>query len=621
MLFLLLLLTLQLVSANPIKRARNGLLGRTGQSSQDFLVTSLPGLFDNIAEPDIPMMFAGQLELYNETNNTHYFFWSFEDQHKEPDAENKTIFWLNGGPGCSSMDGALMEAGPLRINEKQQVTYNPGSWHKKGKIVFVDQPANTGFSYSLDYDHELSDVKWHFLCFIEKYLELFPEEKTNDFILAGESYAGQYIPYIATGFLEQRPDLHLAGLLIGNGFIDPWTQGISYLPFSVEAGIMTPDHPAWHTVLNQQTKCQQLIDAARAGHNPAQIDVATRICDTVLDQILKHTADFGKASDQQCLNMYDYRLKDTYPSCGMNWPPDLKYVTPFLREDKIMDNLNLVFKYDWQECHGRVGNHLKARHSKPAIDFFPQILEKTNIVLFHGNKDIICNYKGGEFLTNALTWNGQKGFDESRPVYQWYHNGTSAGYLRSERNLTFVNVYDSSHMVPFDKPEVSRAIVDLLYKRVDYEDEDSDKPRINTHAIGHSQQEANSTLMAAPVNSTVPADGSEQLHNSNKIVRLIQLAVIVIIIWSLCALYNTYRTRPTSIIKTKPSSGRKKNVLWADQLPEDVGENKDSFLLRAMHKLKGDQRGQYAPAAQHGDIEMVARQEDDFIIASDEEER
>ena len=31
-----------------------------------------------------------------------------------------------------------------------------------------------------------------------------------------------------------------------------------------------------------------------------------------------------------CINIYDIRLDDTYPSCGMNWPPEIKPVTKYL---------------------------------------------------------------------------------------------------------------------------------------------------------------------------------------------------------------------------------------------------------------------------------------------------
>ena len=33
----------------------------------------------------------------------------------------------------------------------------------------------------------------------------------------------------------------------------------------------------------------------------------------------------------KCLNMYDVRLYDDSPACGMNWPPDLPAMYTYLR--------------------------------------------------------------------------------------------------------------------------------------------------------------------------------------------------------------------------------------------------------------------------------------------------
>lgn len=33
---------------------------------------------------------------------------------------------------------------------------------------------------------------------------------------------------------------------------------------------------------------------------------------------------------EKCLNVYDVRLYDDMPACGMNWPPDLPDVTTYL---------------------------------------------------------------------------------------------------------------------------------------------------------------------------------------------------------------------------------------------------------------------------------------------------
>lgn len=34
---------------------------------------------------------------------------------------------------------------------------------------------------------------------------------------------------------------------------------------------------------------------------------------------------------RMCMNVYDVRLVDEWPACGMNWPPDLPDVYSFLR--------------------------------------------------------------------------------------------------------------------------------------------------------------------------------------------------------------------------------------------------------------------------------------------------
>lgn len=626
MILLLVLLAFQIlaVAANPIKHARTALFGRRGTAQQDFLVTSLPGLTKNIPEHDIPLMFAGQLELYA-NNDTHYFFWKFSDRHKSAEAQNKTIFWLNGGPGCSSMDGALMEAGPLRVNGQAEVVYNEGSWHKKGDIIFVDQPAGTGFSYGQEYDSDLAGVLWHFLTFLEKYFALFPEDAENEIILAGESYAGQYIPYIAQAIHDRNlrvekdnvPKFNLRGLLIGNGYIAPNEQGLSYVPFAVQAGLVKTSDPYWQKLLELHERCQRAVDKSHAEKSLSAYAIVNKDCDRVLTVLLLLTRDLLAAEDQQCVNMYDYTLRDSYPSCGMNWPPDLPDVSKFLRDDKVMGDLNLIAHKRWNECLGLVLNHLRAKLSMPSITLFPELLQHTEIVLFHGNRDIICNYLGAEGMIKKLKWSGHEGFTSDAPVYDWRHDGSVLGYVQMEHNLTYVNVFDASHMVPFDKPELSTALVDVLYKRYDLKHPKDEKPALVTH------------LMASTTDDNSGASGTEKESESSgavendqqtsRVVRVIQLAVIVVIVWGICALYATYKSKPTSIIKTK-STGRKKNVQWADQLEEDAPDKKDgSFFKKAINKFTKSESA-YLPLGEDAiEMEHQKASDDDFIIGSDEE--
>lgn len=92
------------------------------------------------------------------------------------------MIWLNGGPGCSSEDGALMEIGPYRLKDDHTLEYNDGSWNEFANVMFVDNPVGTGFSYvdTDSYIKELDVMADQFLVFLEKWFTLFPEYAADD---------------------------------------------------------------------------------------------------------------------------------------------------------------------------------------------------------------------------------------------------------------------------------------------------------------------------------------------------------------------------------------------------------------------------------------------------------
>lgn len=113
-------------------------------------------------------------------SNGNLFFWHFQNQHIAN--RQRTVIWLNGGPGCSSMDGALMEVGPYRLKDDHTLEFNKGSWDEFANLLFVDQPVGTGFSYANtdSYLHELDEMSTHFMIFLEKFFDMFPEYERDD---------------------------------------------------------------------------------------------------------------------------------------------------------------------------------------------------------------------------------------------------------------------------------------------------------------------------------------------------------------------------------------------------------------------------------------------------------
>jgi carboxypeptidase D len=113
-------------------------------------------------------------------HNSNLFFWHYENRHIAD--RQRTVLWLNGGPGCSSLDGALMEVGPYRVRHGGQLEYNNGSWDEFANMLFVDQPVGTGFSYvnTDSYLTELDQMADHMMIFLEKWFALFPEYADDD---------------------------------------------------------------------------------------------------------------------------------------------------------------------------------------------------------------------------------------------------------------------------------------------------------------------------------------------------------------------------------------------------------------------------------------------------------
>ncbi|KAK8920882.1 Pheromone-processing carboxypeptidase KEX1 [Metarhizium anisopliae] len=368
------------------------------KSAADYYVRELPGLPKN--SPPIKMH-AGHIEVTPETNG-NLFFWHFQNNHIAN--RQRTVIWLNGGPGCSSEDGALMEVGPYRVTKDNALTLNNGTWNEFANLLFVDNPVGTGFSYvdTNSYIHGLNAMATQFITFLEKFFALFPEYESDDLYIAGESYAGQHIPYIARAILDRNKSKsraetwNLGGLLIGNGWISPQDQSSAYLKFSLERGLIEKGSDNAQQLQQMQRICDKEMSI-----DPGHVDYPE--CESILNKILEVTR--VGSGDQECINMYDVRLRDSAPSCGMNWPPDLKYVGPYLRQPQVISALNLDKQRNtgWQECN----------------------------------------------------W---------APRRQWTFEGEVAGFWQEARNLTYVLFHNASHMVPFDYPRRSRDMLDRFMK-------------------------------------------------------------------------------------------------------------------------------------------------------------
>lgn len=97
------------------------------------------------AAPDARLsLFAGNLPATSPTaapsaadSDAHLYFLLARNRHI-PKRE-RLVLWLNGGPGCSSFDGALVELGPIRVNDDGTLRVVQGTaWNEYANVLFCE---------------------------------------------------------------------------------------------------------------------------------------------------------------------------------------------------------------------------------------------------------------------------------------------------------------------------------------------------------------------------------------------------------------------------------------------------------------------------------------------------
>ncbi|PVV03136.1 hypothetical protein BB560_002397 [Smittium megazygosporum] len=460
------------------------------QKMEEFVVKSLP----NIVDPRLHDInnYAGNLNLGNTSDQL--FFWLVSNKTNTRNKDS-LVLWLNGGPGCTSMDGMFLENGPYMFkNNTLDIHMREFSFTNLVDVLYVDQPFGTGLSpingnkYAKDY----IESNEYLLMFLESFFNTFTEYKNRKLIIAGESQAGVYLLYLANSLLYQNKtlDINLSSVMIGNGWIDPLRMYSSYLPFISEYDLVSDS--TIKKIADETRECTNQISLP-------QNKINIQACNSILGSFLADDK-FGANS---CINVYDLRLIEDKPSCGMSWPPGLDQMTKYMSLDKVQTALNAKRNIFWTECSNKVNNKISGDNNAPSVSLLPDVLEKVPVNLFVGDMDIICNIIGMEYMIGNLTWGGKTGFTNLRkspmiPRYgnktdsssnstglhnrkelntiskvshkpssiysDWIVNGELAGTIHTERKLTLSVIYNASHMTGFDMP---LAMLDLLSRAGD----------------------------------------------------------------------------------------------------------------------------------------------------------
>ncbi|KAF8704912.1 hypothetical protein HU200_031155 [Digitaria exilis] len=207
------------------------------------------------------------------------FYWLVEASGV-PAAAAPLVLWLNGGPGCSSIGyGASEEVGAFTINaDGKTLSLNTYAWNKVANMLFLDSPAGVGYSYSNTtsdlYNAGDNKTAHDSYIFLVNWLKRFPQYKHRDFYIAGESYAGHYVPQLSQLIYRntkgiKNPVLNFKGFMVGNAVIDDhndyigtfeywWTHGLisdkTYEKLRLACESDVAQHPS--------KACQEILEVA-----------------------------------------------------------------------------------------------------------------------------------------------------------------------------------------------------------------------------------------------------------------------------------------------------------------------------------------------------------------------
>jgi len=385
--------------------------------------------------PETVKQYAGYINVVGTpTNGGSLFYWFFESRSNP--ATDPFVIWLTGGPGCSSMLALFYENGPYIINNQNaNLTLNPNSWNSNASVLWLDQPVGTGWSYATSQKFFVTNetqVGNDVFALIQGFFQLHPQYAKLPLWVFGESYAGHYVPAVATRFAQQggAVNLNFKGIGIGNGLVDPLIQYAQDGQFVFDAGLVGQG------VLTQTkqayTRCAKDI-------NSGQWDVAFQDCNEIIDIVSGAIPNF---------NVYDIRVK-----CG---PNPLCYnfngVAKLFNQASVKTALG-VTGHSWTQCNTGVYEDLITDFTQNLEVLIPGLLKGgIQILIYSGVDDFICNYYGGRNWTTAMVWPGQTQFNAT--AYQnWVGpSGQVAGEVKSFQNFTWLQVLNSGHMVPMNQP-------------------------------------------------------------------------------------------------------------------------------------------------------------------------
>lgn len=388
---------------------------------EEDLVSSLPGLDGNL----VSKMYSG----YMRPSTTDFVHYMLVESESSPETA-PLVLWVQGGPGASSLMGAFQELGPYIIATNTTLVKNEFAWSTVANILFLESPTGVGFSYCKHMPCKQDDISTAELnlASLRYFVDVkFPEYQGRDFMIWGESYAGVFIPTLASALYDHRDEVKLNFLGFGVG--DPCTSEVYQhlsdklhfnLQYAYQNGFISAQS---HQLLS--TKC--LVKNKIGNLVP---DVTSSECKLAWRLYWVATSN---NDGQNPLGLVAHlpgweRFINTFNSFGPAGGPFSKMLREYLNTEAVKEALhvsnapiggwgisdNLIYTKQHLACYyeENTSPNDSPQFKYGMLPFYEKLVGKLrNIVVFNGDTDPDVQYRGTEAAVESLQIGKTKGGD------------------------------------------------------------------------------------------------------------------------------------------------------------------------------------------------------------------
>ncbi|MCO5612160.1 hypothetical protein L7F22_066422 [Adiantum nelumboides] len=371
------------------------------------------------------------------------------------------------GPGCSSIgNGAFTENGPFRVySTSGGLINNPFSWNKVSNMLFLDSPAGVGWSYSNtsgDLVTNDSLTARDNLLFLQSWFEAFPEYKGREFYIAGESYAGHYVPQLASLIVDYMAEngtsvINLIGIAIGNPLLDGlvdfpethfflWSHAIT--SDSTYKNVMANCNFSVLAVPNKACYAAYMEFEREISEYTDPYDILIDIC---LAPSMQQTHKLKLKRLRKHLQAFPKRLGDSSSPLDVCIDDELTSYMNLPEVQEAFHANSTGLSYRWSYCNEGSLFYDESAEDDSMLPVLSHILELgVSILVYSGDEDSVIPFGGTRRLVDQLA--SMNDLKTSIPYSAWFDGGQIGGWTQVYGPLSYATVRGAAHMVPYSSP-------------------------------------------------------------------------------------------------------------------------------------------------------------------------